>query len=35
MVVGDIYNNDPKNNVKNIILLALDFYTLGHLKRRF
>lgn len=25
MVVGDIYNNDTKNNVKNIILLAFDF----------
>ena len=25
MVVGDIYNNDTKTNVKNIILLALDF----------
>ena len=24
MVVGDIYTNDTKNNVKNIILLALD-----------
>ena len=25
MVVGDIYTNDTKNNVKNIILLAIDF----------
>jgi len=25
MVVGDIYTNDTKDNVKNIILLALDF----------
>lgn len=25
MVVGDIYNNDTKNNVKNIILLAVEF----------
>jgi len=25
MVVGDIYNNDTTNNVKNIILLGLDF----------
>lgn len=25
MVVSDIYTNDTKNNVKNIILLALDF----------
>jgi len=25
MVVGDIYNNNTKNNVKNIILLAIDF----------
>jgi class 3 adenylate cyclase len=25
MVVGDIYNNDNSNNVKNIILLALEF----------
>jgi class 3 adenylate cyclase len=24
MVVGDIYTNDTKNNVKNIILMALD-----------
>jgi len=25
MVVGDIYRNDTQNNVKNIILLAIDF----------
>ena len=25
MVVGDIYTNDRKNNIKNIILLAHDF----------
>lgn len=25
MVVGDIYTNDTKSNVKNMILLAIDF----------
>lgn len=30
MVVGDIYTNDTKSNVKNMILLAIDFVKISN-----